>query len=144
MVLIKVDASQYKELGQAMPEIRKIGLKRTATDFINIIDRNSPIDEGLLHKWFIYKQEDYLFDIRSPAHYVRYVNDGTGAIYPKKGKALRFKPGKKWKGKVNKDGYAYIKYSKGQRGQHFVEKSIREIKPRIEGHFKVAIDEVLG
>ena len=143
MVTIIVDSSKLQKLSPKMKEIRKRGLELTASDFIRIIDKNSPIDEGVLHKWFPFEKSDYKYDIRSPAHYARYVNDGTGPIYPK-GQALKFKPGKKWKGPVGKNGYVFIKHSKGQRGQHFVERSMREIKPRIEGHFKIAIREVLG
>jgi len=141
-VTIDVDVSKLQGLTDKVPLIQERGLEYASQSMIRSLMLNSPVDTGLLRQWFA---EDIGTDevhIRSPAKYARFVNDGTGPIFPS-GKALKFKPGKKWNGPVGKDGFVFLKYSKGQPGQHFVEKSIDEVKPQLQGFFIKAIREVL-
>ncbi|WP_406532508.1 HK97 gp10 family phage protein [Methanobrevibacter sp.] len=148
-VYISVKASKKQNLSEKIPEIRKKGLKYSAQGMQRHLKQNSPVDEGLLKGWYFERESDTEVEIRTPAHYAPYVNDGTGIyngggiIRPKNGSVLRFKPGPKWKGHVGKDGYVYIKYSKGQKGQKFVEKSIQQTEGKLADYFIKAVHEVL-
>ena len=151
MVEVIVDLSGLDKFGPKMPEIRKLGLKYTALDMQRTVDTLSPIDEGLLHKWFIAEQTDSQVVIKSPAKYVGFVNYGTSAhmIRPVNAKALH------WTGSttvVSGGGVTMTgkkgAFSKGHRvrgiaGRHFIEKAIDQVNPRIDDHFKKAISEVL-
>lgn len=149
-VIIKVDGSKLPHLSEKIPQIRKKGLKLTAKGLVGELTKNSPVDEGLLRQWFIASETDEEIHVRTPAGYAPFVNDGTGIyngggiIRPKSGKFLVFKPGKKWKGKVGKKGLVFLRQSRGQKGQKFVEKSIEATNARISGYFKIAIREALG
>jgi len=148
-VIVTVDAHTIPQLAEKLPQISKRGLELTGDGLIGELTKNSPVDEGLLRQWRVESATDNEIMIKSPAEYARYVNDGTGIyngrglIYPR-GKALKFEPGKKWKGPVSKDGFVYLKYSRGQPGQKFVERSIEATEKKLEGYFQIAIHEVLG
>ena len=135
MVTIEVDLSQLDKFGPKMPEIRREGLKLTALDMQRTVDKLSPIDEGLLHKWAITDKSDTSYTIHSPAKYVGFVNYGTGPhfIRPTKKKALH------WDGKYFSKGHTVG----GQRAQKFIERAIDQVTPRIDDHFKTAIAKVL-
>ena len=135
MVEIIVDLSHLDEFGPKMKDIRTRGLDLVALDMQRTVDQLSPIDEGLLHKWSITDKSDSSRTIHSPAKYVGFVNYGTGPIYPKHAKVLHWVSG-------GKDVFA--KSTKGQKGQHFIERAISNVTPRIDQHFKTAISEVLG
>ena len=136
MVQVDVDLSQYHDLGPNMKKVAEKGLNLTAQDMVGTLMKNSPVKHGLLKSWFIAEHSATSYTIKSPARYTAAQNWGsTHMIKPKSKKALH------WGGKP---GY----FSKGHtvtiRGKHFVEDSIKEVKPRIDDHFKVAISEVLG
>lgn len=136
MVQIEVDTSHLKQFGPAMPKIMKVGMNLIGQDMVNKLQRNSPVDQGLLKSWAIVEQSASMIKIRSPAKYARAQNYGSKhMIRPKDKKALH------WGGDP---GF----FSKGHMinitGKHFVEKSIEQVKPRIDEHFQVAINEVLG
>lgn len=147
---ITVDASAYKNISEKLPEIKRKGLILTGQEMLRNLGLNSPVDHGLLRQWYFANTTPEEIEIRTPAKYALAVNDGTG-IYGKsgkiikpKGKALRFVPGKKWKGHVSKDGYVYLKHSKGQKGQHFVEKSIKQTQDKLDDIFIKVVNEVAG
>lgn len=148
-VYINVDPSKMKNVSEKIPAIRKKGLKYSAQGMVRHLKQNSPVDHGRLKGWFFSNISDTEIEIKTPANYADWVNDGTGIykggsiIRPKKGKALRFKPGKKWNGPVSKDGYVYLKWSRGQKGQKFVEKSIQQTQNKLAGYFIKAIHEEL-
>ena len=135
MVTIDVDLSHLDKFGPAMSEIRQRGLQLAAWDMQRTADKLSPVDEGVLHKWFVAELSDSQAVIKSPAHYVGFVNYGTGPIRVKNAKALHWSKGGK---------EFFAKSTKGQKGQHFIEKAITNVTPRIDDHFKTAISEVLG
>lgn len=153
-VTITVDKSQLPHLSEKMPEIAKRGLHLAGQGLLGELTKNSPVDNGLLRQWFIETMTDSEIHIKTPAGYAKWVNDGTGVyngggiIRPKNGKFLVFKPGKKWNGPVTQSGklkgFVVLRYSRGQRGQKFVEKSIEATRARIGGYFKIAIREVLS
>lgn len=148
-VIIDVDDSQYNSISEKLPQIKERGLKLTGQDMLRNLGLNSPVDHGLLRQWFFASTSPEQIEIRTPAKYAIFPNDGTGIynggsiIKPKKGKALAFKPGPKWNGPVNEKGYAFFKYSKGQKGQHFVEKSIKQTQGKIQDIFLKTISDVV-
>lgn len=148
-VIIGVDDSQYNSISEKLPQIKERGLKLTGQDMLRNLGLNSPYDHGLLKQWHFYSTSPEQIEIRTPAHYAIFPNDGTGiynggsVIKPKHGKALKFKPGKKWKGPVNDDGYVYLRQVKGQKGQHFVEKSIKQTQGKIQDIFLKSVSDVV-
>lgn len=140
MVTIEVDLSHLDKFGPKMPEIRREGLKLTALDMQRTVDKLSPIDEGLLHKWFIAESSDSSYTIRSPAKYVGFVNYGHSQ------QPGRFIPGT-WQGdkfRYNRDAKTgMVLKASHVSGQKFVEKAIKDVTPRIDDHFKTAIAKVL-
>ena len=141
MVQVIVDLSQYDNLGPRMKDIREKGLDFVALDMQRTVDKLSPIDEGLLHKWAITDKTENSRTIHSPAKYVGFVNYGhsqqPGRFIPGSwgSKGFEYIPGAKT-GMVLKKSYV--------EGQHFVERAISQVTPRIDSHFKKAISEVLG
>jgi hypothetical protein len=141
MVTIDVDLSHLDKFGPKMKDIRTRGLDLVALDMQRTVDQLSPIDEGLLHKWAITDKSDDSRTIHSPARYVGFVNYGHSQ------KPGRFIPGY-WKD----DHFEYVPGLKMGMvlkkshvpGQHFIEKAISNVTPRIDEHFKSAISEVLG
>lgn len=149
-VIVNVDSSKMVNVSQHIPEIQKRGLNYAAQGMLRHLKQNSPVDQGHLKGWHSENISDSEVEIKTPAEYAKFVNDGTGIyngrgiIRPKNGSSvLRFKPSKKWKGPVNKDGYVYLKWSRGQKGQHFVEKSMEQTRRQLAGYFIKAIHEVL-
>lgn len=133
-VEIQLDMSSYKALGPRMPEVQKKGLKYTSNYMIERLQANSPIDTGHLKGWFRYKQSEDMVDIRSPAKYAIYQDQGTGPIKAKNGKVLHWE----------KDGKHYFaKSTKGIKGKRFVEKSINATKSRLDSFFIKAINEAI-
>ena len=119
-----------------MPEVQKRGMELTAQDLIGKLMRNSPVDHGLLKEWAITKRTSDSIEIMSPAKYAAAVNYGIRRPYmlrPKNKKALH------WEGKYFSKGHMMP----ARQGKHFVERSIEQVEPRIQNHFKVAIREVL-
>lgn len=148
-VIINVDDSKHKSINERLPEIKRRGLQLSGQEMLRNLSLNSPYDNGLLRQWFFANITPEEIEIRTPAHYAIFPNDGTGiygprgsVIKPKSGKVLAFKPGPKWKGPVSKDGFVYLKSSKGQKGQHFVEKSMKQTQAKLEDIFIKVINEV--
>lgn len=139
-VEIIVDTSQYQALGPKMPQVMKKGVNYTANYMIERLQVNSPIDTGYLKGWFRYKETDSMVDIRSPAHYAGWVNDGHSQ------QPGRFIPGT-WKGgkfRYSRNAKTGMVLKKSHvEGKKFVEKSINATKGRIDGFFIKAIQEVL-
>ena len=141
-VTISVDSSKMQNISQHIPEIRKKGLNYAGQGMIRNLMINSPVDHGLLKQWFVANQDDNEIEIRTPAKYAAFVNDGTGIYGPYKtpiysktvGKPLAFQVG----GKM-----VYTKMIRGQRGQKFVEKSIEQTQGKLANYFIKAVREVL-
>lgn len=153
MVIVDVDLSHLKRFGPAMPKIQQRGLQLVGMDLLKPLKRHSPVDQGLLRQWAIVSQSQSEVKIQSPAFYAKYQNDGTSPhmIRPKSKRALH------WSGSMNmsitgnnisitgsKGGFSKGHMVGGIKGKKFVERSIQEVKPRIEQNFQVAINEVLG
>ena len=142
-IIISVNSKNLKNLGESMKEIKKKGLSYTSQGMIRNLGKNSPVDHGLLRKWYPYSVSDSEVKIRSPAYYVKFVNDGTGIygprhtpiVHPSIGKKFAFEAG----GKM-----IYTNIIKGQKGQHFVERSIEETRKQLKNYYIKAIHEVLS
>lgn len=142
-VTIHVDRSKMKNLGESMKEIKKKGLSYTGQGMIRNLGKNSPVDHGLLRKWYPASVSDDEIIIKTPAEYAKYVNDGTGVFgprgtpitHPSIGKHFVFQAG----GKL-----VFTRQIMGQPGQHFVERSIDQTKSQIKNFYIKAIHEVLG
>lgn len=141
-VIVTVDKSKLIDIDEKIPEIRKKGLNYVSQYMINRLQQNSPVDHGRLKQWFPYERSDDMVKIKSPAHYVKFVNDGTGIYGPYKtpiyskhiGKPLAFQVG----GKM-----VFTRMIRGQRPQKIVERSISETEGRLENLFIKAVREVL-
>ena len=133
-VQLEVDASHLKPLGPKTEEAIRRGLQYTSNYMIERLQVNSPIDTGYLKGWFKYSESDSVVDIRSPAQYAIYQDQGTGPITAKNKKALHW---------VKNGEHFYAKSTKGIKPKRFVQKSINSTKGRIDGFFIKAIQEVL-
>jgi len=148
-VTIDVDASGLENLSpDKITDAKRKGLDYASQEMVRVLQRNSPVDHGVLKSWFIDSITDDEATIHTPAKYAQIVNDGyDGYIYPG-GKALVFVPSSKYnipvqtKGKFK--GKAVFTKVRGQKGQHFVEKSIDDVEGRLDGYFLKALSEVLG
>lgn len=153
-VTISLKKDQFKDFdADSVKKIEEKGLKTVSMDLLRNLQINSPVDTGHLRKWFFKSTSSSMIDIRSPAIYGVFVNDGTGIygpkgqiIRPKNGKYMVFKPGPKWNGRVTQSGkwkgYVALQYSRGQKGQKFVEKSIEQTEQKIESLFISAVRDV--
>ena len=129
-IIIPSNPTKIANLSQHIPEIRKKGLNYTSQCMIANLKKNSPVDHGLLRSWFFSNISDSQVTIKTPAIYAPYVNDGTGIYGPYKtpiysksiGKPLAFEIG----GQM-----IYVKMIRGQKGQHFVERSIEQTQKKI-------------
>lgn len=135
--------SVLDNLGDSMKKIKERGLSYTAQGMIRNLGRNSPVDHGLLRKWYPDTISSDEITIKTPAAYAKYVNDGTGIygqyrtpiIHPSIGKKFAFEAG----GKM-----VYTRMIRGQRGQKFVERSMNETRGQLKNFYIKAIHEVLG
>ena len=139
-VTIELDMSDYKQLGPLMPEVRKKGLDKTANYMIERLQVTSPIDTGYLKGWFRYKETESMVDIRSPAQYAGWVNDGHSQ------QPGRFIPGTWKSGKFRYDPSAktgMVLKASHVKGRKFVERSVDATVGRLDGFFIQSIQEVL-
>lgn len=137
---LKVEGDDLKLTDKSKQVIEK-GLNYTAQSFIANLQANSPVDTGLLRQWAVTQNSEFIREIRSPASYAVYVNDGTGIYGPSHQKITSKTPGKplvfEYKGET-----VFAMSVKGQKGQKFVEKSINQTSDLIEGFFVRAANEV--
>lgn len=141
---IEIDFSEkglsVEDFSKKAEKINKRGLDLVSHQLLRNLIQKSPVDTGLLRGWFQTGGGTEI-KIESPAAYVGFVNEGTGIygptgtpITPKKGEVLKFQYG----GQT-----VFAKSVKGQKGQKFVEKSIKETSSRIEEIFKAIAEEEL-
>ena len=118
-------------------QAKERGLKYTSEEMIRVLERNSPVDHGVLKKWFRESLSSEEAVIKSPAEYAQWVNDGTQpyTITPNSKKALY------WEGA---DYPVKVVHHPGIKGRHFVEDSLDDVNGRLEGYFLRAISEVMG
>ena len=103
----------------------------------------SPVDTGHLQGSWVNNTGKDRVQLTTSTHYARYVDEGTGLygpyktlIYPKdKNGSLMFKGG---------DGVTHIKYSKGIKGQHYIEKAINNFESKLPSVIAQAIRKTAG
>lgn len=142
-VVINVDKNKIGNLSEKMPEIQRKGLQLTGQGMLRELKLTSPVDHGLLRSWFFARMGADEIDIKTPANYAKFVNDGTGIYGPFGTPIIHPVIGKKFAFQVNGQ-MVYTRMIKGQKGQKFVERSIDATKQRITEYFMIAIKEVLG
>ena len=118
-------------------QAKEQGMKYVSEELIRVLERNSPVDHGVLKKWFSESLGSDEAVIKSPAEYAQWVNDGTRpyTITPTSKKALY------WEGA---DHPVKVVHHPGIRGRHFVEDSLNDVNGRLDGYFLKAISEVMG
>ena len=138
LVTIDVDSSAFENLSSdKVSEAMNKGMFYASSEMVRVLMRNSPVDHGLLKKWFIESITDSEARIRTPAEYAQYVNDGTRpyVILPVNKQALYWEGADHPVKRVNHPGI---------KGQHFVEKSIDDVQGRLDTYFLKALEEVMG
>ena len=123
-VEISLDMSQYEQLGPAMPKIIRRGVDQTAEYMKERLQATSPVDTGYLKGWFRYKETESMVDIRSPAQYAIFQDQGTYSYGP-----AHRQPKTKAVG--------------GIKPKRFVEKSINATKGRLDSIWIKSIRDVL-
>ena len=118
-------------------QAKEQGMKYVSEELIRVLERNSPVDHGVLKKWFSESLGSDEAVIKSPAEYAEWVNDGTQpyTITPTSKKALY------WEGA---DHPVRVVHHPGIKGRHFVEDSLADVNGRLDGYFLRAISEVMG
>lgn len=143
-VKITVDESKLTNISEQIPKIKERGLDLTGQYMINRLQKNSPVDHGVLKGWFVFERTPgEEVKIKSPAKYVQYVNDGTGIYGPHKtpiyskhiGHPMAFQVG----GQM-----VYTRMIRGQKPQKIVERSIAEVEGKLGNLFIKAVREVLN
>ena len=118
-------------------QAKEQGMKYVSEELIRVLERNSPVDHGVLKKWFSESLGSDEAVIKSPAEYAQWVYDGTrpSTITPTSKKALY------WEGL---DHPVKVVHHPGIKGRHFVEDSLNDVNGRLDGYFLKAIREVMG
>ena len=140
-VSIQMDFSKYNITEEQSKKIITRTLDLTTADLISNLRKESPVDTGALQgSWMQFKTGEFTREVKSSKKYADYVDKGTGLYGPrkklitpkKKGGVLFFKVGGE---KV------FVKSSEGIKPRHFVRKSIRATKSRINDFAIKAIME---
>ena len=144
-----LDTSNIGKLPGKWDKARKQGLNYAAQDMTRFLQRNSPVDHGVLKQWFIASLTDTEAHIKSPAEYAVYQDQGTKAhmIKPVKAKALHWTGTGSFYAGGLMHSHGYGGFSKGHivggiQGRHFVDKSFEQLKPRVPGYFLKAMEEM--
>lgn len=118
-------------------QAKEQGMKYVSEELIRVLERNSPVDHGVLKEWFSESLGSDEAVIKSPAEYAEWVNDGTRpyTITPTSKKALY------WEGA---DHPVKVVHHPGIKARHFVEDSLNDVNGRLDGYFLKAISEVMG
>lgn len=141
-VTIEVDPRNLQNFSGKIEQIKQKGLNYTAQGLLAQLQKNSPVDTGLLRSWFFAEKSDSEVKIRTPAQYAPFVNDGTGIYGPNK-TPIYSAVGHPFAFQVNGE-MIYTNVIQGQKGQHFVERSISETEAKISQFYIKAIQEVLN
>lgn len=136
MVKLEIDVENLKPLEPRFKGAAKRTVELTSLDLQGNLKINSPVDHGRLQgSWVIFPTGELERTVKSSAKYAIFVNDGTGLygplrhkIRPKNGKFLAFTPNKgKFKGRL-----VVVPWTRGQKPQKFVEKSMEQTEKRVQ------------
>lgn len=117
-------------LAENMREFKTKLLDDLAANTKTIFGKNTPKQKGYASKNYRIIKSLNTREIKNDEYYLPWVNDGTGLygplhhrIKPKRARVLHFYwHGKEW----------YLKSVRGQKGQHFVERSMSEVIKSID------------
>lgn len=138
-MIIKINSTEIS-FSETDDKVKDLFFHVGGLEFLGIIKKTTPKDTGHLHSAWHMEQKGFKLRFTNSAKYAGWVNEGTGIygakrkrITPKNGKVLVFSPGKKFSGKYGKtsNGKYFFRSVKGQKGQHYVEESIKKIEQRI-------------
>ena len=132
-----IDVKLTKEnLDKNVGEFKTKLLNQLAQNTKTLFEKNTPKQSGYGSRNYHVIKSLNTREIRNNAHYLPWVNDGTGVygplhhrITPKHAKTLHFH----WKGKE-----WFLKSVKGQKGQHFVERSMSEVIRSVDSAVVIA------
>ncbi len=147
---VKIDLKDAENLSKFTTQVKNKILTDTGYDLQGNLMRSTPYDHGKASKWRINIGEDEI-NIFSDVQYMKYINYGSGLygehhqrIFPVNKKVLKFKWRNAPKKLVSKDGFVYLKSVRGIKGKHFIEKSIKDTKTKIQGFATRAINQTIG
>lgn len=136
MVKLELKVEELKPLEPRFKKVAKRTVELTAIELQRNVKKLSPVDHGRLQgSWVIFQTGELQRTVKSSAKYAIFVNDGTGLygplrhrIRPRNGKFLAFTPNKgKFKGKL-----VVVPWTRGQKPQRFVEKSMGMTEKRVQ------------
>ena len=137
-ITIDIDTSGIGKLPGRWEKARQQGLRESAETMVRFLMQNSPVDHGILNKWFIESVDEEQAVIKTPAEYAYWVNYGhrqePGRFIPGKWEGDKFRYDPKAKvGMVLKESFV--------EGDHFVQQSMEQLQPLAPGFFLRALEE---
>lgn len=155
-IKITIKETNNVNFDELIPKLQHNIIKIGANELNGIIRKNTPKNEGHLHSTWRHSIHENEVIFTNSAKYAVWVNEGTGIygprktrIFPHKGKGLLFKPDKKYDGKYGPTlsggkfkGYYFFRSIRGQKGQHYVEKSAKKLKSRLPAIIHNALNSV--
>lgn len=134
-IIIDVKLTQLS-LSENIGEFKTKLLDQLAKNTLSIFQKNTPKQKGYAAKNYKVIKSLNTREITNNARYLPWVNDGTGLygplhrrITPKRARVLHFY----WKGSE-----WFLKSVKGQKGQHFVERSMVEVIHSVDSAVVIA------
>lgn len=141
MVQVTIDVDLSPFIDKLSPDkfnaAKAQGVNYAAQEMVRVLQRESPVDHGVLKEWFIDSLSEDEAVIKTPAEYALYVNYGTRPhfIYPTNKKMLY------WDGAEHPVPFVV---HPGTSPTLFIENSISDVEGRLNGYFLKALEEVLG
>ena len=134
-IIIDVTATNIM-LSESIGEFKTKLLDQLASNTKTLFEKNTPKQKGYAAKNYKVIKSLNTREIYNNAHYLPWVNDGTGLygplhhrITPKRARVLHFY----WRGNE-----WFLKSVRGQRGQHFVERSMAEVIRSVDSAVVIA------
>ncbi|MGI6565616.1 HK97 gp10 family phage protein [Methanosphaera sp.] len=155
-IIINVHNTENINLEKLIQKTKRNIIHRSGVELTSIIKKTTPKDSGHLHSsWHMEEEKGATITFTNSAKYAKWVNEGTGIygprkqrIYPKNGRVLVFKPGRKYKGKygpVPRKGKFRGKYVfpsiRGQKGQHYLEKSSKKLQSKLPSIIRNSLND---
>lgn len=139
-VLVEAEIDNILTKLDKWDEVKTKTMNNAAKSMLSQLVNRSPVDHGILNGWFIFSRSETEVNIRSPAIYTKWVNDGH------RQQPGRFIPGE-WRGNhfqyIPEHKTGMVLKARSVKGKHFVEDSITAVEGEMETHFKKAVYEVL-
>lgn len=129
---VKIEMGKEPISAQLVVIIRR-AMQLTQMELVRNLKINSPVDHGKLQgSWFpVWNNQTMIRAVRSAAKYASWVNDGTG-IYGPRGEIIKPKLGRLLGPFMYNGRKIAVPWIRGQKPQHFVEKSIAQTERRTD------------